>query len=1444
MKQKLLTKLLILLLCTLGGASSAWADTKELTFSLTSNPGGWPTSNSTTLTNYTYTLSEVNYTFGLKNVKCNSGYLMMTYTAVLGLPAIEGYKLTKVVAQNSSGCSTSTQVGISSSSSSASYITGGAYQTWSKTSSTYTYNLTSTSANTMYYLYVTNKNAQVTELKLTYEQLAVPITSIEFDKNEAEVEIGGTVSITPTISPTGYTETPVWESDHTDIATVSNGVVTGVAEGTALITLKSPTNASIYDVCEVTVNAPTIVATPSMSVAEGTYNVAQSVTLSCATDDATIRYTTDGTDPTSSSTVYGSAISVGQTMTIKAKAFKEGLTDSGIASATYTLKCVAPTFSPDASTVSYGSEITLSSTTGGSTIYYTTNGDTPTTSSTAYDSSNKPSINASQTIKAIAAKSGWSNSDVSSAVYIANYTITGVSNDEDKGTVTASTTTTSNTTITATPKSGYRVIAGDGGYSVTSGSATVVNNGDNTFTVTPTTDCTVQINFEAIPTHTVTFFVNGDVSRTATVAEGASITFPTAADTPSDASEFNKTLADGKTFMGWYTAEYSHATDAPASYVNTSTTTMSTSNVTYYAVYAEVEITEGSYTLDYNESNGTNAVSDLTLGYGNAVNYTAKDGSAWIIKAYKSSGMQINTGKNSSIKIPSCPGNIQSVKITCSAAKAVGVSSSDYSGSGTITYQAYGTDATSQTIDLSSKSIKTGYIVPKSGSTSITKIVVDYKDVDASNFTTDNRSAADIAFANAEVDVKLTSGYTGQALTNTNSVSPISYSSSDESVATINSSTGAITELLKAGSTTITATFAGNATFKPADVSYDLNVTEKTPHGLTYATSEVAKLTTDAAFTNTLTNGYSLSVSYTSSDADVATVSSTGEVTIKGAGSATITATFAGDDDYEAGSASYTLTVSKATPTLEFASDNATLREGEDFDGNALTNPANLTVTYSSSATSVATVNSSTGAPTFEAAGSTTITASFAGNDTYTSAYASYTLTVLAAPTITVSNQTIAWGETFTVDDSKITGGDITVTSGNTSIATVDGLEITPVACGEVTITVSTAENGTYKEGSATFTLTIEQPAGGETAKPGENILLFGESFGNNTGSARDWNDSYSVKSGVSTVYSGITGYTVSNARQGKNTTGSIQSGLNQSSSGTDAYIIIGPLNVAKYSDMTLTYQWNAGSTKGTYSTSAYYKTSAGGDFTEITGGTGAGATSFVERSYTVPAAAQVSTLYLKIVWNTSNTQAIIDEVQLKGSLPGTESVTLNASGYATFCSQYPLDFTGYATNGFSAWQITDIDKDSGDYTITFSEIKTTIKGGQGILLKGEASTTINIPSSNSTTELNDNLLEGTIAPQYVSEDTYYGLKGDNFVPVNAGTVKAGKALLPASALSSGSPVKGFTFVFEDEVDGICEMKNEKLKMNNDEAIYNLSGQRLNKMQRGINIINGRKVFK
>lgn len=78
---------------------------------------------------------------------------------------------------------------------------------------------------------------------------------------------------------------------------------------------------------------------------------------------------------------------------------------------------------------------------------------------------------------------------------------------------------------------------------------------------------------------------------------------------------------------------------------------------------------------------------------------------------------------------------------------------------------------------------------------------------------------------------------------------------------------------------------------------------------LAYDDDEIEKNVGDAAFTNTLTNSHSVSVTYESSDEDVATVETDGEVTIVGAGSTTITASFAGDATYCAAEVSYTLTV-------------------------------------------------------------------------------------------------------------------------------------------------------------------------------------------------------------------------------------------------------------------------------------------------------------------------------------------------------------------------------------------------------------------------------------------------------------------------------------------------------------------------------------------------------
>lgn len=84
------------------------------------------------------------------------------------------------------------------------------------------------------------------------------------------------------------------------------------------------------------------VAAPTFSPVSGTYTAAQSVTISCSTAGADIRYTLDGTEPTLSSSQYTGAISVTSTTTIKAKAFKSGMNDSATISAAYTINISGP----------------------------------------------------------------------------------------------------------------------------------------------------------------------------------------------------------------------------------------------------------------------------------------------------------------------------------------------------------------------------------------------------------------------------------------------------------------------------------------------------------------------------------------------------------------------------------------------------------------------------------------------------------------------------------------------------------------------------------------------------------------------------------------------------------------------------------------------------------------------------------------------------------------------------------------------------------------------------------------------------------------------------------------------------------------------------------------------------------------------------------------------
>ena len=153
--------------------------------------------------------------------------------------------------------------------------------------------------------------------------------------------------------------------------------------------------------------------------------------INCATDLANIYYTTDGTTPTTSSNIYQTPITVSETTTIKAFATKLNHQDSAVATGIFTIAEDAeadipnvPTFSP-AERV-FGESVTVTINTSGEsgraqTVYYTTDGSTPTTSSSTGTSL---VLTSTTTIKAAAKyNDGTELSPVGEATYSQNLSV-------------------------------------------------------------------------------------------------------------------------------------------------------------------------------------------------------------------------------------------------------------------------------------------------------------------------------------------------------------------------------------------------------------------------------------------------------------------------------------------------------------------------------------------------------------------------------------------------------------------------------------------------------------------------------------------------------------------------------------------------------------------------------------------------------------------------------------------------------------------------------------------------------------------------------------------------------------------------------------------------------------------------------------------------------------
>jgi uncharacterized protein YjdB len=319
----------------------------------------------------------------------------------------------------------------------------------------------------------------------------------------------------------------------------------------------------------------------------------------------------------------------------------------------------------------------------------------------------------------------------------------------------------------------------------------------------------------------------------------------------------------------------------------------------------------------------------------------------------------------------------------------------------------------------------------------------------------------------------------------------ITWVSSNTGVATVG--TNGLATGVSAGTTTIVATSEGQSatatiTVSPIPVA-SVTVSPSSASMTVGSATQLTASSTDAS-------GAPLSgrvVTWTTSNAAVATVDANGLVAAVAAGSATITATSEGKNGTAAITVTpvpvATVTVSPASATIMIGGTQPLSAVTKDAAGNTLTGRV---VTWSSSNTAVATVNSS-GLVTAVAVGSATITATSEGKRG--TAAITVTLVPVASVTVSPASASIGVGGTqqlsaVTKDSAggTLTGRAVTWSSSNTAVATVNasGL-VTGVSAGSATIT-ATSEG---KSGTAAITVII-LPVATVTVSPASATVVIG----------------------------------------------------------------------------------------------------------------------------------------------------------------------------------------------------------------------------------------------------------------------------------------------------------------------------------------------------------------
>ena len=1038
------------------------------------------------------------------------------------------------------------------------------------------------------------------------------------------------------------------------------------------------------------------------------------------------------------------------------------------------------------------------------------------------------------------------------------YTITAQSNNNSYGTVSLS-----GSVIAATPASGYTYA--DPAYTVSpDGSATVAQEGDN-FTVTPSANTTVTINFAAIPTYTVT--LSDDTGNPLTEASaGAGVTLP------------SRSAVGSYTFAGWSATNVdSETTTAPALVGEAGDTYYPTANITLYPVYTRTE-GGGETTSDNIFSSGSFANDIITWSIDNVVS----------IKQEQNSG---NTAPNSSYvnaprwysgnKITITPSvSINSITVTANTETyATTLASSTYTNASA--------SASNTSVTITPDNGSSAITIEMSGQSRLSSLTINYSNSTTYYISTPSAqervalpsiTIPDGAFVSTKM-VTITTETAGASIqystdggTNwTDYSAPFSINATTtvQAKATKTGMTDSnVAEATFTKETVLVGLSALVANINTSDATYYVNLTDaqvtwaNEKNGYMEDANAGVYMYNVTPTANLVYNGiFSVTYQLYNSMPEIKSITAVEGSTAAGsAKAATVMTTSALDAAFDANLGRQIQINGFTVPQGKTLTDNINLYEASPYTSVTAGTTYNLVgypfyakvsgtvtkqfritsavekvlianaiagindtytvdlannedevdlsgATATSGATVQYTVTSSTigdsdyvltsGVLTVSSNGVITVRAYVDADEDYNGAEKVVTITVIDEPVIGYAdeNESTAYGTPYTVDTDLIDGGDATLSSSNTNVATVSGLTITPVAVGSTTITINTAATDIWHAGTATFTLNVTAPTGSTTAPSGVVTTTFTNKNLEYSEGGIDW-------------------------------TASIDANQFEALRGVQFGAAKGEFTLTHTNTQKVKKVGFVMSTNGTGNTIAVQVGSTSFENNDDTSVTLTNGMSNEELEFTGEATGN-------IVVSCSDANKSIYFKSITVEFESSITATLNGSGYATFCSQYPLDFSDYATADYSAWQVTGV---SGD-KITFEQITGSVKGGTGILLMGTAGATVTLNSVASSNTLSTNKLVGTLAPTYVAADEFYGLSGNEFVKVNAGTVPAGKALLSAAEVGG---VKALSLEFEG-TDGISEtVKSEK--MNN--AIYDLSGRRVVKPTKGLYIVNGKKIVK